>query len=99
MRNVKKHNLNFRVRTLAKYGLTLESYDAMLAEQGGACKICGGKPSDRRLMVDHDHETGLVRGLLCNNCNRSAGLVHDRPELLRALADYIESARAMKAVS
>ena len=49
-----------------KYGLTLEEYDAMLEAQGGVCAICGEpRPEERTLHVDHDHETGAIRGLLC----------------------------------
>lgn len=65
-----------------KYGLTEEAYDAMLKGQGGVCAICGkvetavcnGTPAS--LSVDHDHDTGAIRGLLCIRCNRS---LHDVP--------------------
>lgn len=54
-----------------RYGITPEDYDRMLEEQGGVCAICEGAcPTGRRLAVDHDHETGRVRGLLCVNCNQ-----------------------------
>jgi len=45
-------------------------YQSMLDDQGGVCAICGHPPKTRRLSVDHDHKTGLVRGLLCHRCNR-----------------------------
>jgi hypothetical protein len=52
------------------YGLAPGEYEALLELQGGVCYICkGGKSSKRRLAVDHDHETGKPRGLLCRNCN------------------------------
>jgi predicted HNH restriction endonuclease len=51
------------------YGMTTEEYDTMLNAQGGRCAICGESPLRRRLHVDHDHETGRVRGLLCSRCN------------------------------
>lgn len=54
-----------------RYGLTLEDYECMLADQGGACAICGAPPKRNRLHVDHDHKTGVVRGLLCARCNSS----------------------------
>lgn len=55
------------------YGITPERYSKMLQEQGGKCAICGGLPIQKRLAVDHDHETGKVRGLLCACCNMSLG--------------------------
>src|ERR1043166_7904386 len=52
------------------YGMTLEQYDAILAEQSGVCAICTQKCSTgRRLAVDHDHIAKIIRGLLCANCN------------------------------
>lgn len=71
-------------------------YDAMLAAQGGVCAICGrpetrpapnGQPS--RLHVDHNHSTGLVRGLLCNNCNQAIGKMGDDPDRLITAAEYL----------
>jgi hypothetical protein len=58
------------------YGLTVDEYDLLLNSQGAVCAICG-KPcsSGRRLAVDHDHVTGMTRGLLCHLCNRGAGLL------------------------
>jgi len=57
-----------------KYGLSREVYESMVASQGGACKICNRVPSER-LRVDHDHETGCVRGLLCLSCNALLGVL------------------------
>lgn len=55
---------------LKRYGLTPADYAAMLVAQGGACAICRlPEKADRNLAVDHDHETGIVRALLCNRCN------------------------------
>lgn len=76
------------------FGITLEDYERMLHEQGGVCAACGQawEPTARNpgLCVDHDHETGEVRGLLCDPCNRAAGSVGDDPARLRALADYLD---------
>src|SRR5438094_9480440 len=53
-----------------KFGISLEQYEEMLAKQGGVCAICGAPPPEgTSLHVDHDHETGEVRGLLCFPCN------------------------------
>jgi hypothetical protein len=51
------------------YGVTEEQYRALLMAQDGRCAICGRLPRNRRLAVDHDHNTGEVRGLLCYTCN------------------------------
>lgn len=58
-----------------KYGITPDDYDRMLEQQGWVCAICGSPPppSKRRLHIDHDHETGKVRGLLCTRCNTALG--------------------------
>lgn len=53
--------------------MTLEDYNAQLQRQGGVCAICGEKPKNNLLAVDHDHDTGAVRGLLCSPCNRHVG--------------------------
>lgn len=79
-----------------KYGLAPMTYMAMLVKQGERCRICRREETfDRKgykrasLSVDHDHETGVVRGLLCMDCNRALGLFRDDPELLEAAASYL----------
>ncbi len=54
-----------------KYGMTIADYDALLKRQGGCCAICGKPAAEatRRLVIDHDHASGQVRGLLCDSCN------------------------------
>lgn len=75
-----------------KYGITLAEYDRLLEAQGGVCAICErGDSSGRRLSVDHNHETGQVRGLLCLNCNTVIGLAHEDTDLLHRIAEYLES--------
>jgi hypothetical protein len=74
--------------------LTVRRYEAMLEEQDHRCAIetCRKHESeqDRSLAVDHDHKTGRVRGLLCNDCNRAIGLLGDSPDALRSAAEYLE---------
>ncbi len=70
-----------------KYGISVAEYDTMAASQEGVCMICKRKP--RRLYVDHDHNTGVVRGLLCNPCNQAIGMMHDNPNTLIAAAKYV----------
>ena len=77
------------------YGITPQEYDAMLEAQGGVCAICGAAPMSerayrRRLAVDHDHETGRVRRLLCGTCNRALGLFEENPDWLRQAVHYVE---------
>jgi hypothetical protein len=83
-----------RRRTLAQYGLTLAEFDAMVRRQSGRCLICAapGDPAKPNcgLVVDHDHSSGEVRGLLCDRCNRGLGLFRDAPHVLRAAAQYLE---------
>jgi hypothetical protein len=74
-----------------KYGITWHEYNVLLQQQGGVCAISGEvNPDGSRLVVDHCHVSGLVRGLLTANYNRMIGIAKDRPELLRAAADYLE---------
>ena len=74
------------------YNLTEEQYREMLIAQNNLCAICGtDKPTGKWKVfaVDHNHKTGEVRELLCNECNRGIGLLKDNAELLQKAADYI----------
>ncbi len=83
----------------SKYGINLDSYNNLLAEQGGVCKICGKKESVKdgrtgkvfRLSIDHCHSTGNIRGLLCRSCNHGLGHFRDVPDLLNKAASYLSS--------
>lgn len=77
-----------RRANLRKYGITPEDYDQMFEVQQGLCAICA-EASDLRLHIDHDHETGKVRGLLCARCNPALGAFRDSPVLLQAAIDYL----------
>jgi len=67
----------------SKYGLAPGQFDRMVARQGGVCAMCRGKFDRHGPVVDHDHETGRVRGLLCFACNRRLGVY----ELIREIAE------------
>jgi hypothetical protein len=87
------YGASWRRETLlkSKFGITCEDYEELLEAQGGVCRICGRKCSTgRRLAVDHDHNTGIVRGLLCLHCNVAIGYLEDDPERLRRAAEYLE---------
>lgn len=68
-------------------------YNRVFQIQGGRCKGCRKHQSEysKTFMTDHDHVTGLFRGLLCHQCNFILGLAKDNPEILRTLADYLGS--------
>ena len=74
-----------------RYGITLEDYDQMLAEQGGRCGACGTtdvRNGKQRFDIDHDHVTGVVRGLLCGHCNRAFGMLADDVGRIEQLLMY-----------
>lgn len=77
----------------ALYGITPEDYQAMLEQQNHACAICKKKcRSGYRLSVDHDHETGQVRGLLCRACNQVLGLAGESVAILEGAISYLSEA-------
>ncbi len=87
-----------RRTTTSRYGLTVEEYESMYSAQGGVCAICGSPETvkgnggeTKMLAIDHDHGTGKVRGLLCNNCNRAIGLLGDDVEIMLNAIEYIRS--------
>ncbi|MGW7334496.1 endonuclease VII domain-containing protein [Streptomyces sp. NPDC054808] len=69
------------------YGLTEAERDQLIADQGGVCCICLTAPAAH---VDHCHETGRVRGVLCFSCNAALGQFKDRPDAIRRAAAYVE---------
>lgn len=80
-------------RLRAVYDISLEEYAAILEYQGGACYICRRAKGIRKaLSVDHNHETGDVRGLLCTSCNKNVlGHLRDDPEALQRAIDYLKN--------
>lgn len=93
----------YRKLTLAKFGLSLEAFNALLQRQGGRCAVCQSDDAGGRhgtWHVDHDHTCcpkgkscgACVRGLLCQNCNLLLGQGRDNPNVLRAAARYLETA-------
>lgn len=75
-----------------RYGLTMDQYRTLWRDQGGKCAICEQSERtarNRLLCVDHDHESGAVRGLLCSQCNRAIGLLGDSPATLLKAASYV----------
>lgn len=80
------------------YGITLADYEQMLEDQEHLCAICGGEGfvmkvcHSIKLVVDHCHQSGAVRGLLCHNCNRALGLLQDDTTALQRALEYLEGA-------
>jgi len=89
---------NDRSRNLKRFfNITIEEYEQIYTFQGGKCAICG-KPETavlsgkvKRLAVDHCHDTGVVRGLLCGRCNTAIGLLNHDIDLLALATDYLLS--------
>ena len=78
---------------LYHYGITLEEKREMIAEQKGLCAICARELVKKLTHVDHCHKTGVIRGILCNNCNTGIGMLKDDPKLLRAAIEYLTEDR------
>jgi hypothetical protein len=83
--------------TIRKFGCSPEQYHQLLAHQAGKCAICGASEGHRsryrkpcKLSVDHDHKKGIIRGLLCNNCNRGLGRFKDSVTILEAAVHYLK---------
>lgn len=86
-----KKNTQYAIGLKKKFGITMDDYERKLAEQGGVCQICKRAcPSGRRLAVDHNHDTGAVRSLLCGPCNRGIGMFGEDPDRLRIAISYLE---------
>lgn len=78
-------------RLQATYGITLDEYNKILAAQNGVCAICKvPHHPERPLVVDHDHDSGEVRGLLCSECNTGIGLLGDNPQTLLSACAYLD---------
>lgn len=75
-------------RLRASFGIGVDEFDAILAAQGGGCAICGGK---QRLHVDHCHDAGHIRGILCSECNLGLGKFHDDADRIERAALYLRA--------
>lgn len=89
-RKLKNHNLK------KTYGITIEDYEKLFNKQKGVCAICGKVETRictqgmvQSLSVDHDHSTGLIRGLLCDRCNKAIGLLYHDTDLLIKATKYL----------
>ena len=79
---------------LKSFGITLGDYNNMLEYQDGVCAICGDYETDnnaKNLAVDHNHQTGKIRGLLCGKCNKMLGLAKDDKTILQSAINYLRN--------
>lgn len=74
-----------------RYGIGLREFAEILASQGGKCAVC--RKVEKRMVVDHCHSNGAIRGILCNRCNVALGMAKDDPTRLRALVRYLEKSK------
>lgn len=77
----------YRKNPYRKYGKTKQDFDEMAKAQDYKCALCR---REKKLVMDHSHSSGKVRGLLCDGCNVALGMFLDDPELLRRAASYVE---------
>jgi hypothetical protein len=90
----RKTGVEYRLKS--KYGLTRAEFQTMLGKQEGRCAICTTVlGSGHRTHIDHDHESGKLRGLLCASCNKGLGHFREKPALLLVASSYIAFHRAM----
>lgn len=85
----KNPDVSLRSGLKYRYGLSLDQFREMESRQAGLCLACGRRPKSP-LVIDHCHDTGEVRGLLCRGCNTALGLTAEDPKILRGLATYLE---------
>ena len=87
--------INKKYQIKVKYGLSLEDFYGLVEKQAGRCAICDKQPKTI-LYIDHDHTTGLVRGLLCSRCNMALGVLGDCAEGLKRALKYLETPLVIK---
>lgn len=90
-----REHIKWKAFIIRTYGITAEDYYAMLAAQDNKCALCGSEEvnnsrvSSGKLFIDHCHNTGKVRGLLCSKCNHAIGLLNDDVDLLHKAITYL----------
>ena len=90
---------NYGRHIKALFSVTIDEYDAIKASQGGKCAICQrATGASKRLTIDHDHKTKLIRGLLCSHCNKFLGWARDDPEVFRRAYKYLTDPPAVRVI-
>lgn len=99
--NLKGKDQQYFADIKRKFGVDRDTYDAILLKQGGGCAICKMPPvvdgRNKRLAVDHNHQTGEFRGLLCTPCNTMLGRFGDDPALFAQVIAYLLGAPQVEA--
>lgn len=91
---MKKWNAERLLGRVRKYGLTMEQYEAMREACQYSCEICGAREqADHDLHIDHCHDTGKVRGLLCQFCNNGLGMFRDDTDRMATAVAYLKRAQ------
>ena len=73
-----------------QYGISLKDFEYLLVKQGSQCAICGNPLLDKTTVIDHDHLSGKIRGILCRLCNIGLGSFLDNPYVLNKAREYLE---------
>lgn len=89
--SLKRYSLARKSVLMRRWGILPDEYERVLESQNRKCAICKTDQSelDRALAVDHDHQTGMRRGLLCTECNLSVGRLRDDPAFALAIHKYL----------
>lgn len=85
--NDRQRDYKYRIN----YGISIQDYNKIFEEQNGCCAICLKHQMEfnKNLHVDHDHNTGKIRGLLCHNCNLAIGRLQDDPVIIARALEYV----------
>lgn len=86
--NHKDKAANYQLKS--KYGIDLKTKEELLKFQDYRCKICSCPLCYETAKVDHDHNSGRIRGILCSNCNLALGLLHDDTCILNNMIEYLK---------
>lgn len=89
-RHYKDYNLQ------RNFGIGIQEFDQMLVRCDGKCEGCGKRPKKKALCVDHCHDTGAVRGLLCHCCNVALGHLNDDTSVMLNLIQYLARSRPLQ---
>jgi hypothetical protein len=91
--DTKDNSYNYFAVAKSKYGIDKEALEEIWREQREKCPICGKskEPSGKRFHIDHDHTTGIIRGLLCSKCNMGIGIFDENIERLRSAISYLSN--------